>query len=289
MYFGVKRVFFVTDFIAMIGENLKLLRVRDVLDVLIVAYLIYMGVKLVRETRAFQLIKGIVVIVVAAQVSGWLDLNVLNTILVYAMEVGVLALLVVFQPELRSMLEKVGRTSFKNLFTQEMGNIEDTIEEVVSSCGYMASQKIGALIVMENTTKLADIGATGTKLDSLVSSGLLINIFIPNTPLHDGAVLIGDGKIKSAACFLPLTKNNDLSKELGTRHRAAIGMSEVADCMVVVVSEETGKISVAANGSLTRNLNMDSLRKILKKGLIRTPDTITNIKKEKLGWAVKKK
>ncbi len=278
-----------TDFISVIAENLKLLRVRDVLDVLIVAYLIYMGVKLVRETRAFQLIKGIVVIVVAAQVSGWLDLNVLNTILVYAMEVGVLALLVVFQPELRSMLEKVGRTSFKNLFTQEIGNMEDIIEEVVVASGYMASQKIGALIVMENTTKLADIGSTGTRLDSLVSSGLLINIFIPNTPLHDGAVLIGDGKIKAAACFLPLTKNNDLSKELGTRHRAAIGMSEVADCMVVVVSEETGKISVAVNGSLTRNLNMDSLRKLLKKGLIKTPDTITNIKKEKLGWAVKKK
>lgn len=278
-----------TDFISVIAENLKLLRVRDVLDVLIVAYLIYMGVKLVRETRAFQLIKGIVVIVVAAQVSGWLDLNVLNTILVYAMEVGVLALLVVFQPELRSMLEKVGRTSFKNLFTQEIGNMEDVIEDVVVACGYMASQKIGALIVMENTTKLADIGSTGTRLDSLVSSGLLINIFIPNTPLHDGAVLIGDGKVKAAACFLPLTKNNDLSKELGTRHRAAIGMSEVADCMVVVVSEETGKISVAANGSLTRNLNMDSLRKLLKKGLIKTPDAITNIKKEKLGWAVKKK
>ncbi len=278
-----------TDFISFIGENLKLLRVRDVLDVLIVAYLIYMGVKLVRETRAFQLIKGIVVIVVAAQVSGWLDLNVLNTILVYAMEVGVFALLVVFQPELRSLLEKVGRTSFKNLFTQDEGNVEDVIEEVVAACGYMASQKIGALIVMENTTKLADIGSTGTQLDSLVSSGLLINIFIPNTPLHDGAVLIGDGKIKSAACFLPLTKNNDLSKELGTRHRAAIGMSEVADCMVVVVSEETGKISVAASGSLTRNLNTDSLRKFLKKGLVRTPDTITNIKKEKLGWAVKKK
>ncbi len=275
------------EIFSVIAENLKLLRVRDVLDVLIVAYLIYTGVKLVRETRAVQLIKGIVVLVAAAQISGWLDLNVLNSILVYAMEVGVLALLVVFQPELRSMLEKVGRTSFKNLFIQENDNIEEVIEEVVVASGYMSSQKIGALIVMENTTKLADIGSTGTKLDSLVSSGLLINIFIPNTPLHDGAVLIGDGKVKAAACFLPLTKNNDLSKELGTRHRAALGMSEVADCVVVVVSEETGKISVAVNGSLTRNLNMDTLRKFLKKALVRNIEA--PIKKEKLGWAVKKK
>lgn len=277
------------DLFAVIAEQIKLIKPWDIIDVLLVAYLIYTGAKLVRETRAYQLLKGILVIVLATQISDWLNFKVLNSILVYVMEIGVIALLVVFQPEIRSMLEKVGRTSFKNLFNQEAENVEDVIEEVVASCGYMASQKIGALIVMENTTKLADIASTGTKLDSVVSSGLLINIFIPNTPLHDGAVLIGDGKIKSAACFLPLTKNNDLSKDLGTRHRAAIGMSEVADCMVVVVSEETGKISVAMGGSLTRNLNMDSLRKFLKKGLVKTPDSITNIKKEKLGWAVKKK
>ncbi|MBE7030576.1 MAG: TIGR00159 family protein [Ruminococcaceae bacterium] len=281
-------------FWTMIIENIKMLRLRDILDIAIVAFFIYKGVKLVKETRAVQLIKGIVILVVVTQLSGWLQFNSLSYILRNAMQVGLIALLIVFQPELRRALEKVGRSSVGWFFSPDGLDVSHTIGELVEAAVHLSEHKIGALMVVERTTKLADITKTGVEINSDVSAQLLVNIFIPNTPLHDGAVIIGDDRIKAAACFLPLTQNNNLSKELGTRHRAAIGISENADCVVVVVSEETGKISIAINGDMTRNLNGDTLKRALEKTLCETHATETarvhaKAKAKIKGWAVKKK
>lgn len=238
---------------------------RDIVDILIVAVVFYKIFILIRKTRAEQLIKGIVVLLVLTKISEWLELYTINWILDNAMTVGALALLVVFQPELRRGLEYIGRTS---LFTKPLAEIQDesltkNIDEIVEATASLARQKIGALMVIENKTGLNEIVETGTKIDGFVSSDLLINIFIPNTPLHDGAVIIKDDKIKAAACFLPLTDDNTLSRELGTRHRAAIGISERSDSISIIVSEETGAISIAENGTISRYIDSQTLRQIL--------------------------
>lgn len=264
-------------------QNLSMIRIRDIFDIALVAYLIYKGVKLVRETRAVQLIKGIVILIVATQLSGWLKLNSINFILVNTMEVGLVALLVVFQPELRKALEKVGRSTVSKIinYTDSDFDSDKLINEIVRASENLQSTKTGALIIYERTTKLADIARTGVMLDSSVSAELLVNIFVPNTPLHDGAVIIGDNKIKAAACFLPLTQATNLSQELGTRHRAAIGITEVADCIAIVVSEETGRISVAQDGNLQRNFTSAELEKHLKE-IITPNDNDSKKHKERL-------
>lgn len=245
---------------------------KSVVDISIVSYVIYKLIQLVKETRAWQLIKGIIVILIVAFLSEMLQLRTLAYLLNRTIEIAGFALVVLFQPELRRGLEQIGRSNFKDFF-----NFEDntdlihttfTIEEIVKAATELSRTKTGALIVVERQTKLGEIINTGTKLDSSVSSELIVNIFTPKTPLHDGALIVRDNKLKSAACFLPLTDNPNLSKELGTRHRAALGITEVSDCISVVVSEETGKISYALNGGLTRNLTPDILRKALNKNLI---------------------
>lgn len=241
------------------------IRMQDVLDIVIVAAVIYKLYVLLRETRAEQLAKGIVILLVLTKVTEWMKLYTINWILNNAMTVGTLALLIVFQPELRRGLEYIGRSrllskSFIEIRGESLSNVVDEIVEAVAS---LSRQKIGALIVMERQTGLNEIVETGTKIEGIVSSDLLINIFIPNTPLHDGAVIIKDDKIKAAACFLPLTDNSGLSKELGTRHRAALGISERSDGLSIVVSEETGAISIAENGTISRYLDAKTLRKIL--------------------------
>lgn len=272
-----------------IAENARLLRFRDLLDIVILAFVIYKGIKLVRETRAVQLIKGLVILLVATQLSSWLQLNSLNYILVNAMQVGFIALLVVFQPELRRALEKVGRSSLGGIFVSSEYDVGQLVEAVCEAVAQLSAEKTGALMVFERKTKLGEIINTGTQLNSDVSAQLLCNLFVPNTPLHDGAVVIRDSKILAAACFLPLTQNNNLSKELGTRHRAAIGVSEIADCVVVVVSEETGKISLATNGSMTRNLTPETLGKALTKMLGEMQSIAPDAKEKILQWTVKKK
>lgn len=272
-----------------ITENARLLRFRDLLDIVILAFVIYKGIKLVRETRAVQLIKGLVILIVATQLSSWLQLNSLNYILVNAMQVGFIALLVVFQPELRRALEKVGRSSLGGIFANSEYDVGQMVDAVCEAVAELSAEKTGALMVFERQTKLGEIVGTGTQLNSDVSAQLLCNLFVPNTPLHDGAVVIRDSKILAAACFLPLTQNNNLSKELGTRHRAAIGVSEIADCVVVVVSEETGKISLATNGSMTRNLTPETLGKALTKMLGETQSIAPDAKEKILQWTVKKK
>lgn len=240
----------------------------DLVDILIVAYIIYKAIRLVKETRAEQLIKGIIVLIVLLQLSHTFKLNTIKFLIQNAMQFGVIAVLIVFQPELRRALEKVGRSKLSNIFSFDASGEQDadkTAEAIVNACTSLSKDRIGALIVIEKETKLGEIVRTGIPLNSDVSTELLINIFIPNTPLHDGAVIIRDNKILSAASFLPLTADSTLSMELGTRHRAAIGMSENSDAFVIVVSEETGKISLAHEGKLLRGISSEKLLYLLSK------------------------
>lgn len=241
------------------------IRIRDVLDIFIVAVVFYKIFMLIRETRAEQLLKGIILLFVAAKISDILELYTLFWILEKTMTVGVIAVLIVFQPELRRGLEYIGRTKVfsKSLIEVEGEKTKEIVGKIVEASASLARQDIGALIIIERETGLNEVAETGTKINGEVSSELLINIFIPNTPLHDGAVLIKKDIIKAASCFLPLTENTNLSKELGTRHRAALGITEKSDALAIIVSEETGIISVAEKGKIKRNLNSEQLEKIL--------------------------
>lgn len=280
------------DFLSVFFDNIKIFRITDLIDIAIVAFVIYHGIKLIKETRASQLIKGIIALIIFAQISDILNLNSVNFILDNTLQLGLIALLIVFQPELRRTLEKVGSTSFLKLIKINDEASGNYTEEICSAVRRLAYTRTGALILIERQTKLSDIKNSGTVIDSLVSQALLENIFVPNTPLHDGAVIIGEGRIKAAACILPLTDNNNFSKELGTRHRAAIGISEVADCIAIVVSEETGKISMALNGSITRDYTYATLKKKIDSILEedKPSDNLKKIKPKNLfGKAVKKK
>lgn len=246
----------------------QVLKITDIIDITLIAFLVYQMLKLIKETRAIQLVKGLLILFVVLQISTWFHLHTLNYLLRSAMQVGMFAIVVIFQPELRSLLEKMGRSKFGKLIDIASGSLDrqgHIIDEIVTATVNMANTKTGALIVIERETKLGDVIRTGTLIDSAVSAALLENIFVPNTPLHDGAVIVREDRIHTAGCFLPLTSNDNLSRELGTRHRAALGISEASDAMVIVVSEETGKISIAINGTLTRNLTGESLKAALKK------------------------
>lgn len=241
------------------------IRINDIVDILIVALLFYKLFMLIKETRAEQLTKGIFALFVFTKVSEWLELYTINWILKQVMTIGSLAILIMFQPELRRALEHLGRSRIftKSFFSMEEDKTESLADELVDAIASLSRQKIGALIVFENKTGLSEIIETGTYIDGDISSGLLINIFIPNTPLHDGAVIIKGDKIKAAGCFLPLTDNQSLSRSLGTRHRAALGISERSDALTIVVSEETGAISTAENGKIARYLDIKTLRQII--------------------------
>ena len=262
----------INNFAGYIGIEGPLDVIKSIVDISIVSYVVYKVIVLVKETRAWQLIKGIIFILIASELSKWLGLRTIAFILNNIITIAAIALVVLFQPELRRGLEHIGRSRFRDLFNFDEPStrikVTAAIEEIVKACIEMSKAYVGALIVIERDTKIGEIINTGTQLDSNISSELLINIFTPNTPLHDGAVIIRDGKVKAAACFLPLTDNPNLSKELGTRHRAALGITEVSDSVAVVVSEESGKISLAYNGGLTRNLTPDILRKALNKHLL---------------------
>lgn len=249
-----------------INQLVSVIRVQDIIDIAIVALLIYGLFKILKDTRAEQLSRGIIVLLVLTKLSEWLELYTVNYILSNLMTVGYLAILIVFQPELRKGLEFIGRnSSIRNSILASKEETEETIEELLRAMGSLSRQKIGALIVIGRKTGLNEIIETGTLIDGKVSSSLLINIFIPNTPLHDGAVIIEKDRIVSASSILPLSEDNTLSRDLGTRHRAALGISERSDAVALVVSEETGSISVATKGSLSRHLDIDTLRSILEK------------------------
>ena len=209
---------------------------------------------------------------VLTPLSEWLQLDALNYILVNVMQIGIIALIIVFQPELRRVLEKMGRFNVSSIFKSEQGtgsfDMDETIDSIATSAGNMSFSKTGALIVIEKETKLGEIAGTGTMLDAVISSQLVENIFFHNSPLHDGAVIIRKNRVVAAGCYLPLTENNTIGKHFGTRHRAGIGISETADCVVVIVSEETGNISVAMSGVIESNFTPDSLKKKLAQVLI---------------------
>ena len=241
------------------------MNIRDIVDMVIVAFVFYKLYMLIRETRAEQLIKGILVLLIATQISELLQFHVINWILRNTMTVGVIALLIVFQPELRRALEYIGRTRFltKSIVDIEEEEIKNIVGELVRAVKFLSTHKIGALIVIERETGLSEVVETGTQINGDISCELLINIFIPNTPLHDGAVVIRKGRILAAGCLLPLTDNPNVSRALGTRHRAGIGITERSDSLVIIVSEETGDISIAENGEIRRFLDTPRLSQIL--------------------------
>jgi len=269
----------------------------DIIDMAILSYLIYHGIKLIRETRATQLIKGIVIICVAYMLSSFFDLKVITFLLKNVFQWGIIAIIILFQPELRRILDKMGRTKmvdFTSIFNSNDNDETDTdwnkaIEIIVDAAGELSSTATGALIVCERQTRLGEQIDTGTILNCTPSVEVLGNIFFPNTPLHDGAVIMRNGRILAAGCFLPKPQKEELiNKQLGSRHRAAIGMSENSDAIVVVVSEETGTISVAEDGELTRGFNKDSLRRLLKQRLVQS-DTNAEGGKNSLKERVKQK
>lgn len=245
-----------------------------ILDILIVSYIIYKLLMLLRGTRAIQLIKGIMVVVIAWLLSAIFDLKTLQWIMSLTFTYGVLAIIIIFQPELRKALEKLGSGSFfkgRNITGED--KLNSIINKIIDATFYLAQRKTGALIVIERNIGLDDYKETGTVLNSDLSSELLINIFTLNAPLHDGAVIIRDDKILSAASYLPMTQNPNVSKELGARHRAAIGVSEISDAVTIVSSEETGTVSVTIDGNIILGLNEDSLRELLLSELNPEPST----------------
>ena len=242
-----------------------------ILDLAIVIFLLYCFLKIVRGSRAWQLIKGIALLIVATWVSGLLNLKILNWILTGIMNLGVIAIIVIFQPELRRGLEQPRTNKLTKFFGIDKDlatRTKEDVYKVVIAATELAKTKTGALIVIERDIKIQDIIATGIPMNADVSPQLLVNIFQPKTPLHDGAVVISGNKIAAAACVLPLADDKDIAKELGTRHRAAIGISKESDSIVVVVSEETGKISVAKDGTLIADVREDVLKKILISNIV---------------------
>lgn len=246
-----------------------------IIDILIVLFLVYKAIKLLRNTRAWQLLKGIFILVIIMVLSSIFQLKILNYILSSVMVYGGIMLIIIFQPELRRGLEQLGTTNkIKKLFINtkdEESKTKEMIYQVVIAATEMSKTKIGALIVIERDIKIKDIIDTGIYMNSEISPQLLVNIFVPKTPLHDGAVVISDNKIAAASCMLPLSSDQDIARELGTRHRAAIGISKQSDAIAVVVSEETGKISIAKDGTLIADVKEDVLKKILLKNLIIQP------------------
>lgn len=252
------------EFMDIVNSAIKGMTVWSILDIIVVSYIFYKGYMLIKETRAVQLLKGILLIILLIPISDLLHLAMLNWILQRTITIGVLSIIIIFQPEIRSALERLGRTAFnESHILENEEEYQKIIDEIVNSVGNLSEQKTGALIILEQKTGLEDIMNTGTKIDALVSAALLENIFVVNTPLHDGATIIRNGRIAASGCFLPLTSNNELNKKLGTRHRAGIGISENSDALVIIVSEETGNISLAINGRLTRDYSKEKLKAIL--------------------------
>lgn len=267
----------------------------DFIDIAVVAFIVYKGIKLVRDTRAGQLVKGILILAISYLVALQIGMKTVSFILYNVMQVGLIAIVVVFQPELRRALEHVGRTKVAktfNLFADsESAEVKEAktismIEALCDAASYLSRQKIGALVVIERETKLAEIISTGTVINADATEELIGNIFFPNSPLHDGALIIKDARLYAAGCFLPLSENHKISKELGTRHRAALGMSENSDALVIIVSEETGIISIAEDGKLSRGYTEQTLKAKIIKELL--PDRTSDVNDKKSGfWRVK--
>lgn len=271
--------------------------VTDIVEILIIAFLLYHILVWFKTTRAWTLFKGIIVILIFILLAAVFQMNTILWIADKTINVGIIAILVIFQPEMRKALEQLGRKRFiSTLFSFDSGKntverySERTVNEMIKACYEMGKVKTGALIVIENEVQLGEYERTGIELDSILSSQLLINIFEKNTPLHDGAIIVRGNRVVAATCYLPLSDNLALSKDLGTRHRAAVGISEVSDSMTIVVSEETGKVSLAVEGELYRNIDEEFLKKKLSEGHRKDAETgklidwkrrLQNVKKAK--------
>lgn len=256
---------FFRDYVAWL--SIPKIGVTDILEIIIIAFGIYNVVNWFKQTRAWVLFKGIAVLFLLWMVSSILELDVILWIFVNTIDVGIIALLIVFQPEFRKALEQLGQNNIVSPIFDSKDKTErfsdHTIDEIVKATFELAKPKTGALIVLEKDNPLHEYEKTGIAIDSLISSQLLINIFEHNTPLHDGAVIVRGNRVAAATCYLPLSENMYLSKDLGTRHRAGIGISEVSDSLTIIVSEETGKVSIALDGTLIRNVDADYLKKKL--------------------------
>lgn len=233
------------------------IRFFDIVDILVFAFLVYKAIGFFRETRAGQLVKGIAILLGAYLLAIWWDLVVLRWLLNIVVDSSIIALCVIFQPELRRILEKLGRTSIGHaqMLDEDVERLSQCIDNVCKAAGIMQEKKVGALIVFERETQLGEIINTGTIVDASASTSLTNNIFFPNSPLHDGALIIRNGRLYAAGCILPLTQSSEISSRLGTRHRAGIGMTENSDAIVLIVSEETGIISIVQDGKIKRNYN----------------------------------
>ena len=237
--------------------------VIDILDIAVVVVLIYFLLKLTAKTRAIQVLKGFGVIIILAQLTDFLGMSTIAWLFAYIINAGALVLIVLFQPELRRALERIGTGNILARNLSEYNEILTRIDKIIASCLYFSKTRTGALIVIENKTGLNDIMETGTRINADITSELLENIFFPNAPLHDGAVVIRGGQMLAAGCFLPLSDNRLIGQDLGTRHRAGLGISEVSDSVTIIVSEETGVISIAKDGKLIRYIDSKALRDTL--------------------------
>ncbi len=255
------------NFLSSAADQISLLRVADVIDIIIVAVMIYFVLKFIRDTHTIRLLKGVLIIIIAVQVVYLLNLHVTSYILSNCAQIGVIALVVIFQPELRRVLDQIGKTRISSWFSGDTGDRIKTLEmidQVAEAARDMAETKTGALIVIEQNSDVSSLISGGIPVDASVSAALLKNIFVPNTPLHDGAAIIRDNRIALAACVLPLSQNPNITSDLGTRHRAGLGISEESGVAVVIVSEETGIISVAHKGILYRRLTENSVKTKLR-------------------------
>ena len=273
----------ITSVIGKAWNILSTMRIFDLIDILIVAYLIYRAIGLVRRTNLYNLTKGLVVLLAVWALAEVFSLHMISSLLRKTVELGLIVLVILFQPELRRLLERMGSSLSTNR-SSASPVLETAIAQTVLACGEMSLSKTGALIIFERNIRLNTVIATGTIVNADVSAELIKNMFFNKAPLHDGAVIIRDGRLAAAGCVLPLTQSTNLSKELGMRHRAGIGLSEQSDAVVVIVSEETGAISVAVDGSLKRHLTGKELGKVLSEELIHEeskverPDFINTLK-----------
>lgn len=249
---------------------LRLITISDMIDIAILSYVIYKGINILQRTNAAKVAKALLLLFVVMWLSYQFNLNAINFVLSKAVELGLLALVIIFQPEIRRFLERIGSNNVYRIFRSNTpaNDLETAINETVEAYGEMSKNKVGALMVFERDTDLANVISSGTAFQSSVTSELLKNIFFPKAPLHDGAVVVRQGKIVAAGCMLPMSESMNLSKELGMRHRAGLGMSERSDAVVAIVSEETGAISVVVHGNLRRHLSPETLGRVLRNELL---------------------
>lgn len=260
----------ILNFFAKLKDTLPTISILDVVDILLVAIVIYAVINLIRTTSAYRIAKSIVLLLLLTLVTDILNLHTMNYLLDRVLQLGFVALVIVFQPELRRLLERLGGRSVQELISKPNGNndrIEECVRQVVAACKTMSDERVGALIAFERSNSLEQICVSGTRTDAAISQELIRNIFFPKAALHDGALIIRNNRAEAAGCVLPLSENRKLSSDLGTRHRAGVGLSESTDAVVIIVSEETGSISVAVDGMLKRRLTSETLFKLLMQEL----------------------